>query len=153
MPQMLRLRVPLRSRPMPASPFLSETWIEAARRIRSEHATAAPEVPGDIRMNLVVTDVPFGEPRLDAHVDTTSGRLEMELGHLDDPDATVTLDYETAKLIFIEGTPTVLMQSFMAGKMRVQGDMAKLVAAMTQLAPPDPAVASPLQQAIRDITE
>jgi len=137
---------------MEPSPFLSEPWITAARAVRAQHGGLPQAVPGDIRMNLVVTDVPFGEGNLDAHLDTTSGRLDMELGSLDAPDATVTLDYETAKAIFIEGTPQVLMASFMAGKMRVQGDMAKLVEAMGQLTPPDPATAAPLQEAIRAIT-
>ncbi len=110
-------------------------------------------MPGDIRLNLVVTDVPFSTGQLDAHLDTTSGQPDMELGHLENADAVVTLDYETAKAVFIEGTPAVLMQSFMAGKMRVQGDMAKLVTAMGQLAAPDPTETAPVQAAIRAITE
>lgn len=137
---------------MPPSPFLSETWITAARAIRAEHGGLAQSLAGDISLNLVVTGVPFGPSEIEAHLDTSSGHPDMELGHLEAPDATVTLDYETAKVIFVEGTPQVLMQSFMAGKMRVQGDMAKLVAAMSQITPPDPTTAAPVQQALRDIT-
>ncbi|MGQ0743277.1 MAG: hypothetical protein ACT4OS_02855 [Acidimicrobiales bacterium] len=133
--------------------FLSQGWIAAARQVRSDHdETLAQSVPEEVRLNLVITEVPFDPGQLDAHLDTTLGRMDLETGHLDGGDATVTLDYFTARDIFIEGTPDVLMRAFMAGKLRVQGDMAKLVAAMTQLTPPEPEKAEPLRAALRDIT-
>jgi putative sterol carrier protein len=82
-------------------------------------------------------------------MDTTSGDMQMEMGHLADPDLTVTLDYATAKAIFVEGNPQAGMQAFMAGKVKVQGDMTKLMA--MQAAPPDPK-AQELSTKIRDIT-
>ncbi len=140
---------------MPTYPFLSDEWIAEARKIRAEMADADAEaVPAaTVRMNQVITEVPFGSGRLDAHLDTSSGTLEMETGHLENPDVTVTLDYETAKAIFVDGTLDAGMQAFMAGKVRVQGDMAKLIAALQQLAPPDPEAVNQAQARIRDITE
>ncbi|HEX2046295.1 MAG TPA: SCP2 sterol-binding domain-containing protein [Acidimicrobiales bacterium] len=141
---------------MPTYPFLSDEWIAEARRIRAEmaDAEAAAGTPATIvRMNQVITDVPFGSGRLDAHLDTSSGTLEMETGHLENADVTVTLDYETAKAIFVDGTLDAGMKAFMEGKVRVQGDMAKLIAALQQLAPPDPAAVNQAQVRIRDITE
>ena len=52
----------------------------------------------------------------------------MDLGHLEDPDLTVTVDWTTAKAIFVEQNPQAGMQAFMAGKVKVQGDMTKLMA-------------------------
>ena len=52
-----------------------------------------------------------------------------------EPDLTVTLDYGTAKAILVDGNPQAGMQAFMAGKVKVQGDMTKLMA--MQGAPPD----------------
>src|SRR3954462_4376309 len=101
-------------------------------------AGAAPPA-ASVRMNQVITEVPFGDGKLDAHLDTSSGTLEMETGHLENPDVTVTLDYVTAKAIFVDGTMEAGMKAFMDGKVRVQGDMAKLIAALQQLSPPDPA--------------
>ena len=141
---------------MPTYPFLSDEWIAEARKIRAEmaDAEAAQAVPAaTVRMNQVITEVPFGSGRLDAHLDTSSGTLEMETGHLENPDVTVTLDYETAKAIFVDGTLDAGMKAFMEGKVRVQGDMAKLIAALQQLAPPDPAAVDQAQARIRDITE
>lgn len=140
---------------MPTFPFLSDEWIAEARKIRAEMADPAREEPAaaaSVRMNQVITEVPFGDGRLDAHLDTSSGTLEMETGHLERPDVTVTLDYATAKAIFVDGTLEAGMKAFMDGKVRVQGDMAKLISALQQLAPPDPDAADQAQARIRDIT-
>ena len=139
---------------MPTYPFLSDEWIAEARKIRAEMSGSEPAAPAaaTVRMNQVITEVPFGPGKLDAHLDTSSGTLEMETGHLENPDVTVTLDYETAKAIFVDGTLDAGMQAFMAGKVRVQGDMAKLIAALQQLAPPDPEAVNQAQARIREIT-
>ena len=141
---------------MPTFPFLSDEWIAEARKIRAEMADPAREASAaaaSVRMNQVITDVPFGDGHLDAHLDTSSGTLEMETGHLEQPDVTVTLDYATAKAIFVDGTMEAGMKAFMEGKVRVQGDMAKLISALQQLAPPDPTAVDQAQARIRDITE
>ena len=120
---------------MPTYPFLSDEWIAAAREIR-ESQEAAP-VPHVVKMNLVITEVPFGDGSIDAHMDTTGGELELDTGHLEGEDLTVTVDYVTAKAIFVDGNPQAGMQAFMAGKIKVQGDMTKMRAMQT--AQPDPA--------------
>jgi putative sterol carrier protein len=141
---------------VPTYPFLSDEWIAEARKIRADMADpqrdAAPPA-ASVRMNQVITEVPFGDGKLDAHLDTSSGTLEMETGHLDQPDVTVTLDYATAKAIFVDGTLEAGMRAFMDGKVRVQGDMAKLISALQQLAPPDADAVDQAQARIRDITE
>ena len=139
--------------PMDQYPFLSDEWVAAARQIREEFDGELDEgVPNNIRMNQIITEVPFGSGTVNAHVDTTSGSLEMDIGHLEKADVTVTLDYDTAKSVFVDGTISAAMTAFMAGKVRVQGEMAKLLAALQQLAPPDGSAATAVQQRIRDIT-
>jgi len=132
-----------------AHPFLSDAWIAAARSIREEH-DEAPPVAVEIRMNQVITDVPFGEGTVHSYMDTSSGALVLELGELDDPDVTITTDYLTAKAIFVDQDPAVAMQAFMSGKIRVQGDMMKLLALQT-VAPSDPG-ARDVAEKIRTIT-
>jgi putative sterol carrier protein len=100
-------------------------------------------------MNLVVQDVPFPPQTLNAHLDTTAGFVDVELGHLDSPDVTVNLDYQTARAILVDGNAEAGMQAFMAGKVRVEGDMTKLLA--FQAAPPSPSEADVSAQ-IREIT-
>jgi len=128
--------------------FLSEDWLNAAQEIRAKQAPAAPAAQS-VRMNLVVTEVPFGDGRVDAHLDTTAGAFDLDTGHLADPDLTVTVDYDTAKAILVDGNAQAGMQAFMAGKVRVEGDMSKLLS--LQGSPPD-AAAADLAAQIRAIT-
>jgi putative sterol carrier protein len=130
-------------------PFLSDEWLEAAKKIREEHAGAAPAPAHSVRMNQVITDVPFGEGTINAHMDTSSGEMQMDVGHLENPDLTVTLDYATAKAILVDGNPQAGMQAFMAGKIKVQGDMTKMMA--MQQGTPDPAQAE-IAAKIKEIT-
>ena len=109
-------------------PFLSDEWLEEARRIRAEYEGKGMSFPHAVRMNLVVTLAPFGDKDIDAHMDTSTGELVLDVGHLENPDLKVTVDYDTAKAILIEGNPQAGMQAFMAGKIKVEGDMAKLLA-------------------------
>ena len=130
--------------------FLSEEWVEEAKKIREEYAGKTAKPAHEVRMNQVITDVPFGEGSVDAHMDTSGGESKMELGHLENPDLTVTLDYDTAKAILVDGNPQAGMQAFMAGKIKVQGDMTKLMA--LQSAAPDP-VQAEIAEKIKAITE
>ncbi len=117
--------------------FLSDEWIEEARKIRAEYEgqdTGAR--PVQVKANLVITEVPFREDgNIEAHLDTTGIGIDVDLGHLDDSQLKITLDYGTAKAILIEGNAQAGMQAFMAGKIKVEGDMAKLMA--LQAAPAD----------------
>ena len=134
-------------------PFLSKEWMEEARKIREEYRGKAQPIPHTIRMNLNITDVPHVDGVFQAHMDSTSGELEMEQGHMENPELTVTLDEPTAKAIFIEGNPQAGMQAFMAGKIKVmEGDMSKLMAMQAQAATPDP-VAKEVATKIQEMTE
>ena len=130
--------------------FLSDEWMTEAKKIREEYRGKTPAPAHAVRMNQVITDVPFGPGTLEAHMDTSSGELEMDTGHIENADVKVTLDYETAKAIFVEGNPQAGMQAFMAGKIKVEGDMTKLMA--MQAGPPDPSAAE-VSKKIQDITE
>ena len=135
---------------MPKYPFLSEDWMSEAKKIREEFRGKTPAPAHAVRMNQVITDVPFGPGTLEAHMDTSSGELEMDTGHIENADVKVTLDYETAKAILVDGNPQAGMQAFMAGKIKVEGDMTKLMA--MQAGPPDPSAAE-VSKKIQDITE
>ncbi|MGH8922273.1 MAG: hypothetical protein ACRDZY_22210, partial [Acidimicrobiales bacterium] len=101
--------------------FLSEAWVDEARKIRGEYAGKVPPVPLAVRMNQIIKGVPFGPGTIDAHLDTTSGDLDLETGHLDAPDLTITMDYQTARAILIDGDAQTAMQAFLGGKIKVDG--------------------------------
>ena len=111
--------------------FLSDEWIEAAQAIREEYAGSMGTSPPPMKMNVVITQVPFGQGSLDAHIDTTDGELSLDIGHVEGQDLTVTVDYATAKAIFVDQDQQASMQAFMAGKIQVQGDMTKMMAMQT----------------------
>ncbi|CAB4687555.1 MAG: hypothetical protein F2942_04555 [Actinobacteria bacterium] len=130
--------------------FLTEEWIAQAKSIRESSGVDDTPPAHVMRMNQIVTEVPFGDGEIKAHIDTSEGELKMDLGHIENPDLTVTLDYATAKAILVEGNPQVGMQAFMAGKIKVDGDITKLMAMQAGAADPS-AVAVALQ--IQEMTE
>jgi len=131
--------------------FLTEEWVNEAKKIREEVDTGDSAAPAHVvRMNQIITEVPFGDAVINAYMDTTGGSIDMDLGELENPDLTVTLDYATAKAIIVDGNPQAGMQAFMQGKIKVQGDMTKLMA-MTQGTPD--AAAAQVAERIKEITE
>jgi SCP-2 sterol transfer family len=114
-------------------PFLSDEWMAEANAIRERHAGETTKIAQVLKINQVVTGAPFGEGTVEFHLDTSSGDLVMELGHLEDPDVTVTTDYETAKAIIVDQDAAAGMQAFLTGKVIVQGDMMKLMAMQTAM--------------------
>ncbi|MEZ5323212.1 MAG: SCP2 sterol-binding domain-containing protein [Microthrixaceae bacterium] len=131
--------------------FLTPEWVEAAHKIRDEFEGKLPPPAHTVRMNQIVTEVPFSDEDVKAYMDTSNGTTDMGLGELENPDLTVTVDYETAKAIIVDGNPQAGMNAFMQGKIKVQGDMTKLMA-MQATGAADPA-AEELATRIQEITE
>lgn len=130
--------------------FLSPEWIEAAKAVRAKYADEAAKVSTIIRLNGVVTETPFGKEPLSVQLDTSSGIVHLDLGLLDNPDLTITTDYDTARKIFVEQDQAAGMQAFMSGKIKVQGDMMKMMAMQTAM--PNDDIAKQIATEIKDIT-
>ena len=130
--------------------FLSEAWMNEAKAIREKYADQVPAVTAVIRINQVVTDVPFGEGEVRSYIDTSDGAMSMELGELADADATITTDYDTAKALFVDQDQAATMQAFMSGKIKVQGDMMKMMALQTAMPTDDASKA--IAEEIKGIT-
>jgi putative sterol carrier protein len=75
--------------------------------------------------------------------------MKFDQGHIDPADLTITLEFDTAKAILIEGNPQAGMQAFMSGKIRVDGDMGKLMMMQTTALDED---AQEFAKALRAIT-
>jgi putative sterol carrier protein len=130
--------------------FLSEEWMAAAREIREKYKDEAPMITLSIKINQVVTDVPFGEGTVKSFMDTSSGEMVMDLGELPDADATVTTDYATAKAIFVNQDQAAGMQAFMSGKIKVVGDMMKVMGMQTAI--PQTDITKVVAEEIKNIT-
>jgi SCP-2 sterol transfer family len=108
-------------------PFLSDEWFVAVKAIVDARDMELPP-HAELAMNLVVTETPFGEDRR-LHIGAREGKADWGTGHVADADLTLTTDYATAREIFMSGNPQAGMQAFMEGKVKLQGDLTKLMAA------------------------
>ena len=124
--------------------FLSDEWFTEVEQLVEKHGADAPP-QANVMVNLVITETPFGERQM--HMGARDGKGEWGVGHTDGADVTLTTDYATAKQVFVSGDPNAGMQAFMQGKVRVQGDMAKLMASQQGGGNPK------LQEAIQAATE
>ncbi len=131
-------------------PFLSDEWTAEVKRLHAEVVTQSTPPAQSVRMNLVLTQSPLGDDTIEAHVDTSSGEVIVDTGHVESPDLTVTVDYETAKAILVDGDAQAAMQAFMSGRIKIDGDMTLLLA--LQSTPVDP-VHQELAARVREITE
>lgn len=130
-------------------PFLSEEWISVVMTLQAEYRDRMPTPTVKMRMNQVVTGVPFGAGEVKMHIDSSTGQASIGAGHVESPDITVTTDYVTAKMLFIDNNQQKAMQAFMQGKIKAVGDMAKL------MVPPPPKNEAQLEfeTKLRDLTE
>ncbi len=125
-------------------PFLSEDWFTEVEKLRDE----APE-PAAAAKDLLINIVVSGGPEGDKEVHLNAGQFERGLA--DNAPTKVTVPFDIAKAMFVEGNPQAGMQAFMSGQIKVEGDMSKLMA-MQQAAEPDPAAAEAAAR-IQAITE
>ncbi len=105
--------------------FLSDPWFDAASKLIDEHGTGAPPTV-NLVMNLEVTDA---ANTTHFHMGSRDGATLFGKGHIDSADLTLSTDIETAREVFVANNPAAGMQAFMAGKVRIQGDMTKLMMA------------------------
>jgi hypothetical protein len=107
-------------------PFLSDEWFAAVGAAIAQHGAAASPPGPNVLMNLVITGTPFGDREF--HMGSRDGTPLFDQNHLDGADVTLTTDFATAREVFVSGNQAAGMQAFMAGKVKVQGDMTKLMA-------------------------
>jgi len=95
--------------------FLSENWFRQVDEIQAGAAANGGPV-----LNLIVTDGPGGETR--ARVEGS----RFARGHAEGAAATVTLPFEIAHAIFVEGRFRDAMPAFTAGKIQIEGQLSAL---------------------------
>ena len=106
--------------------FLSDEWFDAASKLIAEHSADGPPAP-NLVMNLEVTDA--DNKKTEFHMGAKDGATLFGKGHTEGADLTLSTDIDTARAVFVSGDPAAGMQAFMAGKVRIQGDMTKLMMA------------------------
>jgi putative sterol carrier protein len=102
--------------------FLSDPWFDAAEKLIQAHKPEVP--PTNLVMNLEVAN---GTDTVKFFMGAKGGDVLFGKGATEGADLTLSTDIDTARSVFISGDQQAGMQAFMAGKVRVQGDMTKLM--------------------------
>ena len=108
--------------------FLSDDWFDAVEGLRDE----APE-PAAAMKELTLNIVVAGGPDGDREIHMSGGQFERGLA--EGAPTKLTVPYEVAKSMFIDGNQQAGMQAFMSGQIKVEGDMTKLMAMQAGGAP------------------
>lgn len=104
--------------------FLSEDYMaEGTAALNDDAAFQNAMANTDLGLQFIVTGAPGGD--IDYYLRIADGAATMALGELDGHDASVTSDYEASAEIS-RGDLNVQM-AFMTGKIKVGGNMAKIM--------------------------
>jgi alkyl sulfatase BDS1-like metallo-beta-lactamase superfamily hydrolase len=124
--------------------YLTQEWLDEGRKL----AESQPDRPGaSARMQYVVTAGPEGDIKYYWILD--NGKLiESQLGEVSDEDFTMTLSYDDS--VKIQKGELDANAAFMQGRMKVTGNMGKLMQLMPLTNSPEYLA---LQDEIRKITE
>jgi putative sterol carrier protein len=104
--------------------FLSQEWIDALTSALNEDAAFREAAAG----TTVSLQQVIARPDGDVHYWTTltDGVIAFGIGDLDAPDATIRQSYDTA--VGLARRETNAVMAFMTGKIKIEGDMGRLMA-------------------------
>ncbi|REK12818.1 MAG: hypothetical protein DWQ40_10660 [Actinobacteria bacterium] len=106
------------------SKFLSEEWASEATDALNSHEGFKNAIgAADLGIQFNTTDAPDGE--VDYYLQTSGGNATLALGELEGADVTVKQSYDTAAAIAKGELNT--QTAFMTGKLKVSGNLAKLM--------------------------
>jgi putative sterol carrier protein len=125
--------------------YMTQEWLDEARKL----AEGQPERPGaSAKMQYVLTGAPDGSDLKYYWVLENGKLLEAKLGELPDVDFTMTLSYDDS--VKVQQGELDANAAFMQGRMKVTGNMGKLMQLMPLTNSPE---YKALQEEIRGITE
>ncbi|MDP8975220.1 MAG: SCP2 sterol-binding domain-containing protein [Actinomycetota bacterium] len=124
--------------------WLTQEWLDEERRL----AESQPERPGaSARMQYVVTGGPDGEVRY--YWILENGKLlDSQLGDLGEAEVTLTTNYDDA--MKVQQGELDANAAFMQGRVKVTGNMAKLMALLPITNSPE---YKQFQEELRQVTE
>src|SRR5690349_17855681 len=104
--------------------FLSDEWFHKVDELIAAAGDLQIPTPMKVAVNVTITS-PTGE----THVFMNEGKFSR--GHQAGVDTMLTLTTELARKIFVEGDAAAGVQAYLAGEVKVDGDLAKVVGMQT----------------------
>jgi putative sterol carrier protein len=106
------------------SKFLSEDWASDVTTALNSHEGFKNAIgAADLTIQFNTADAPEGE--VDYYLRAAGGTTDLGLGSIENPDVTVKQSYDTA--IAISKGELNTQTAFMTGKLKVSGNLAKLM--------------------------
>ena len=106
------------------SKFLSEEWASQVTTALNSHQGFKNAIgDADLSIQFGTTEAPDGD--VDYYLQAGGGNAKMAIGTLEAADVTVKQSYDTAKAISTGELNT--QTAFMTGKLKVSGNLAKLM--------------------------
>lgn len=104
--------------------FLSEDWAQAVTEALNSHPGFKSAMgSAELAIQFNTTDAPEGD--IVYYMTTSGGQANLAMGEVSDPDVTINQNYETASAISKGDLNT--QTAFMTGKIKVSGNLAKLM--------------------------
>lgn len=105
--------------------FQSEEYFEAANAaLKSDEDVLKASKGHNVEVQVVTTDFP-GEGEKKTYLRIADGVPDVGIGELEDPDAVITQDYETA--VALDKGELNPQTAFMDGKMKIKGNLMKIM--------------------------
>ena len=106
------------------SKFLTEDWANDVTNVLNEHEGFKNAIgAADLKVQFETQDGPDGE--VNYYLATSGGNATLALGDVDGPDVTIKQSHDTAAAISKGELNT--QTAFMTGKLKVSGNLAKLM--------------------------
>jgi len=105
--------------------FLSDAWFSEVDQL----IAAAGDLQIPVEMKAVEVNVTVTSPSGETRMFIKDGVLSR--GHRDSAPTSLTLDVALARKVFVDADMGAGVQAFLEGQMKVEGDLAKLVAMQT----------------------
>jgi putative sterol carrier protein len=106
------------------SKFLTEEWAQDVTTALNNHEGFKNAIgAADLGIQFTTEETPDGD--VDYYLKSSGGSTNVAIGTLDDPDVTVKQSYDTA--VAISKGELNTQTAFMTGKLKVSGNLAKLM--------------------------
>ena len=103
--------------------YLSDEWAKSVTEAVNANDSFKQQATGkNVKLQYVITT---GEGEVKYYTELKDGQANVGIGEIDDPEATLSSDYETSAALFRNELNATA--AYMSGKLKIQGDLMKLM--------------------------